>query len=76
MAPISTNGASEVMLSQSRSIPWEACGCGAGSLYTVMRAIDDDGDGVGNGTPHAAAIFAALNRYFSLGGIGGSLAGR
>jgi hypothetical protein len=38
-------------------------GCGAGSLYTVMRAIDDDGDGVGNGTPHAAAIFAALNRH-------------
>ena len=38
-------------------------GCGAGSLYTVMRAIDDDGDGVANGTPHAAAIFAALNRH-------------
>jgi hypothetical protein len=38
-------------------------GCGAGSLYTVMRAIDDDGDGTGNGTPHAAAIFAALNRH-------------
>jgi hypothetical protein len=28
-----------------------------------MRAIDDDGDGVGNGTPHAAAIYAALNRH-------------
>jgi hypothetical protein len=38
-------------------------GCGAGSLYTVMRAIDDDGDGPANGTPHAAAIFAALNRH-------------
>ena len=38
-------------------------GCGAGSLYTVMRAIDDDGDGVANGTPHAATIFAALNRH-------------
>ncbi len=38
-------------------------GCGAGSLYTVMRAIDDDGDGTANGTPHAAAIFAALNRH-------------
>lgn len=38
-------------------------GCGAGSLYTVMRSIDDDGDGVANGTPHAAAIFAALNRH-------------
>jgi hypothetical protein len=38
-------------------------GCAAGSLYNVMRAIDDDGDGVANGTPHAAAIFAALNRH-------------
>ncbi|NOZ94727.1 MAG: fibronectin type III domain-containing protein [Acidobacteria bacterium] len=38
-------------------------GCGTGSLYTVMRAIDDDGDGTANGTPHAAAIFAALNRH-------------
>jgi hypothetical protein len=38
-------------------------GCGAGSLYTVMRAIDDDGDGTANGTPHAAAIYAALGRH-------------
>ena len=38
-------------------------GCGAGSIYTTFRAIDDDGDGVSNGTPHAAAIFAALNRH-------------
>jgi hypothetical protein len=38
-------------------------GCAAGSLYNVMRAIDDDGDGTANGTPHAAAIFAALARH-------------
>jgi trimeric autotransporter adhesin len=38
-------------------------GCGTGSLYSVMRTIDDDGDGTANGTPHAAAIFAALNRH-------------
>ena len=38
-------------------------GCGGGSLYTTMRAIDDDGDGTANGTPHAAAIFAALDRH-------------
>jgi trimeric autotransporter adhesin len=38
-------------------------GCGTGSIYTTYRAVDDDGDGVGNGTPHAAAIFAALNRH-------------
>ena len=35
-------------------------GCGAGTIYTTYRAADDDGDGVANGTPHAAAIFAAL----------------
>lgn len=38
-------------------------GCGAGSIYTTYRAVDDTGDGVANGTPHAAAIFAALNRH-------------
>ena len=38
-------------------------GCGTGSLYNVMMAIDDDGDGTANGTPHAAAIFAALDRH-------------
>lgn len=38
-------------------------GCGTGMLYLIMKAMDDDGDGVANGTPHAAAIFAALNRH-------------
>lgn len=38
-------------------------GCNAGSLYNVLRAIDDDGDGTANGTPHAAEIYAALNRH-------------
>jgi hypothetical protein len=46
-------------------------GCAGGSLYTVMRAIDDDGDGTANGTPHAAAIFAALNRHnIACGAVG------
>jgi len=35
-------------------------GCGGSSLFNVMRAVDDDGDGTANGTPHAAAIYAAL----------------
>ena len=35
-------------------------GCGGASLFTVMRAIDDDGDGTANGTPHAGAIFSAM----------------
>ncbi len=28
-----------------------------------MRAIDDDGDGTANGTPHAAAIFSAMDDH-------------
>ena len=38
-------------------------GCGGNTLYTLFRAIDDDGDGTANGTPHAQAIFQALNRH-------------
>jgi subtilisin-like proprotein convertase family protein len=38
-------------------------GCNGGSLYNVMMAIDDDGDGTANGTPHAAAIFSALDDH-------------
>ena len=38
-------------------------GCGAGSLYTVLRAMDDDDGDLTNGTPHAAAIYAALARH-------------
>lgn len=38
-------------------------GCGGDTLYTVFRAIDDDGDGTYNGTPHAKAIFKALSRH-------------
>jgi trimeric autotransporter adhesin len=45
------------------SIPWTSNGCGVGSLYTVLRAVDDTDGNVANGTPHAAAIFAALNRH-------------
>ncbi len=41
------------------SIP-SSNGCGGSSLFNVMRAIDDDGDGTANGTPHAGAIFSAL----------------
>lgn len=38
-------------------------GCTGNTLYNLFLAIDDDGDGVGNGTPHAAGIFAALARH-------------
>ena len=38
-------------------------GCGGASLYTVMRVLDDSGDGTANGTPHAEAIYHALARH-------------
>jgi trimeric autotransporter adhesin len=38
-------------------------GCSGTVLYSVMRALDDDGDGTANGTPHAHAIYHALNRH-------------
>jgi hypothetical protein len=51
------------MYSCSPGAPTTSDGCAGGTLYSVMRAIDDDGDGLANGTPHAAAIFSALNRH-------------
>jgi len=38
-------------------------GCGATSWFTKLRTIDDDDGNLSNGTPHAAAIFAAFNRH-------------
>jgi len=38
-------------------------GCGAGSLWKVMRAVDDDDGNLNNGTPHGGALFAAFNRH-------------
>jgi hypothetical protein len=38
-------------------------GCNGASLYNTLMALDDDGDGTANGTPHAASIFAALDRH-------------
>ena len=37
-------------------------GCAVNSWFSKLRAADDD-DGDVNGTPHAAAIFAAFNRH-------------
>ena len=38
-------------------------GCGATSWFSKLRAVDDDDGNLANGTPHAAAIFAAFNRH-------------
>ena len=38
-------------------------GCSSFSWYTKLRVIDDDDGNLANGTPHAAAIFAAFDRH-------------
>lgn len=46
-------------------------GCNGTGLYANFMALDDDGDGTANGTPHAAAIFAALDRHgIACGAVG------
>ncbi len=37
--------------------------CSVGSWYHQMRLFDDDDGNLSNGTPHAAAIFAAFDRH-------------
>jgi hypothetical protein len=38
-------------------------GCGTNSWFAKIRNVDDDDGNLANGTPHAAAIFAAFNRH-------------
>ena len=38
-------------------------GCSAGSWFHKLRVIDDNDGNLTNGTPHAAAIFAAFDRH-------------
>jgi hypothetical protein len=38
-------------------------GCGAGSWWKTMRAVDDDDGNLANGTPHSCNLFAAFNRH-------------
>jgi len=38
-------------------------GCGTGSWWKTMRAVDDDDGNLSNGTPHSGALFAAFNRH-------------
>jgi hypothetical protein len=44
------------------SLP-DSDGCSATSWFQKLRAIDDDDGNLANGTPHAAAIFAAFDRH-------------
>ena len=43
--------------------PWTSNGCGAGSLWKTMRAVDDDDGNLTNGTPNSASLYAAFNRH-------------
>src|SRR6185369_8005363 len=36
-------------------------GCGVGTWWKTMRAVDDDDGNLANGTPHGGALFAAFN---------------
>jgi hypothetical protein len=38
-------------------------GCGSSAWFTKLLNADDDDGNLANGTPHAAAIFAAFNRH-------------
>jgi hypothetical protein len=38
-------------------------GCSASSWFQKIRTVDDDDGNLANGTPHAAAIFAAFDRH-------------
>jgi fibronectin type 3 domain-containing protein len=43
--------------------PPDSDGCGSTTWFTKLRTIDDDDGNLSNGTPHAAAIFAAFDRH-------------
>lgn len=45
--------------------------CGVTSWYQRMRVADDDDGNLANGTPHAAALFAAFNRHAIACGLAG-----
>lgn len=42
---------------------WTSDGCGTGSYWRTMRALDDDDGNLANGTPHSCQLFAAFNRH-------------
>jgi len=46
----------------SCSVP-NSNGCGGSHLFQVMLAMDDDDGNLGNGTPHAAAIYSAMAEH-------------
>jgi subtilisin-like proprotein convertase family protein len=46
-------------------------GCAATSWFSKLRNMDDDDGNLANGTPHAAAIFAAFNRHKIACGLAG-----
>jgi fibronectin type 3 domain-containing protein len=51
-----------------------ADGCGTNSWFHKLRVADDNDGNLNNGTPHAAAIFAAFNRHGIACGTAGDAA--
>jgi hypothetical protein len=60
---LSRNTATSAFSCTHSSTPYTSNGCGTGSLWKTMRAVDDDDGNLSNGTPHGGALFAAFNRH-------------
>jgi hypothetical protein len=60
---LSRNTATSAFSCTHTSTPYTSNGCGTGSLWKTMRAVDDDDGNLSNGTPHGGALFAAFNRH-------------
>jgi trimeric autotransporter adhesin len=60
---LSRSAANGAFQCNTSAIPWTSDGCNAGSNFTVFRTVDDDDGNLANGTPHAAAIYAAFNDH-------------
>jgi len=43
--------------------PWSSHGCGTGTYWRTLRAVDDDDGNLANGTPNSCYLYAAFNRH-------------
>jgi hypothetical protein len=60
---LSRSTASSAFTCTANTSPWKSSGCGTGSLWKTLRAVDDDDGNLANGTPSSVALFAAFNRH-------------
>ncbi len=60
---LSRSTASGAFQCNTSAATWTSNGCNTGSLFKIFRAVDDDNGNLADGTPHGAAIAAAMNRH-------------